>query len=273
MTGGGRLSGAALALLLAVPPAAAGGTFREVPVEARLAPVDVVAAGAALASPLGLTASLPASLPAAQAELPFSAPGAHAAQAAGAAAAGAQTQGRAAAVPAVDLGGVRHIVFDVRGSRGGHGDVAAGYLTAGDVVDRVLEHKGREALPQLTFIADHTERGILSRLTGGDVYDGARILGGHAQVLDPGSVTPELPRADLYMSLAASEGEFGGAAQGVRFHPGTIFLTQTVLGNTESAAGGPATAWVGGRLNRLQPAGLRTEESGVYGDPVARRLR
>src|SRR4051812_21218714 len=48
----------------------------------------------------------------------------------------------------LDLAGASHVVFDVRGERGGHGDVAAGYLTAADIVDRAYQHGALASLPE-----------------------------------------------------------------------------------------------------------------------------
>lgn len=178
----------------------------------------------------------------------------------------------------------RRIVFDVRGSRGGHGDVAAAYLTAYDLLDRTVGRKDA-VTPEITFVAGETERRILSRLTGRTVRDGDDLFDGFAKVFAHSSLPADHPPADVLMNLAAAEGEFAGNgdlrwAGGPRIQDGripvsdkTVILTQTVFGNTESEAKGPATALVGGQRLELSHAGLARHDGGVYADPVARALR
>jgi len=190
----------------------------------------------------------------------------------------------AAAISTVKPAETRRIIFDVRGSRGGHGDVAAAYLTAYDLLDRTI---GREdaITPEITFIAGETERRILSRLAGRQVSDGGDLFDGFAKVFAHSSLPADHPPADVLMNLAAPEGEFAGKgdlrwSEGPRIQDGripvsdrTVILTQTVFGNTESAAKGPATALVGGKRLELSHAGLARNDGGIYADPVARDLR
>jgi hypothetical protein len=178
----------------------------------------------------------------------------------------------------------RRIVFDVRGSRGGHGDVAAAYLTAYDLLDRTVGHKGA-VTPEITFVAGATERAILARLAGRPVRDGDDLFDGYAKVYGPDTLPAEHPPADVLMNLAAQEGEFtrhgdlrwadGVSAKDARIpvNERTVILTQTVFGNTESASNGPATALVAGRRLELSHAGLARGDAGIYADPVARSLR
>src|SRR5690348_2947447 len=59
-----------------------------------------------------------------------------------------------------ELAGFQNIVFDVRGSRGGNGDVASAYLTALDFIERLkYPHK-------ITFVVDDSAKKILTVLTG-----------------------------------------------------------------------------------------------------------
>ncbi len=176
------------------------------------------------------------------------------------------------------------IVFDVRGSRGGHGDVAAAYLTAYDLLERT---KGRDdaVTPRITFVAGATERRILSRLAGHPVKDGDDIFDGFAKVFDPETLPAAHPPADVLMNLASQEGEFarhgdlrwsdGISAKNARLpvNERTVILTQTVFGNTESASNGPATALIGGSRLEMSHAGLARGDAGIYADPVARSLR
>lgn len=178
----------------------------------------------------------------------------------------------------------RRIVFDVRGARGGHGDVAAAYLTAYDLLDRTA---GREdaITPEITFVAGETERRILSRLAGRTVRDGDDLFDGFAKVFAHSSLPENHPPADVLMNLAAPEGEFAasgdlrwaGAPRGqdgrIPVSDRTVILTQTVFGNTESESRGPATALVNGKRLELANAGLARGDGGVYADPVARELR
>ncbi len=177
-----------------------------------------------------------------------------------------------------------NIVFDVRGSRGGHGDVAAAYLTAYDILDRTVDNPGA-VTPKITFVAGETERGILTRLVGRKVRDGDDLFDGLAKVFEPTTLPENHPTADVLMNLASSEGEFsrhsdlrwanwaGATGGNIPVNQRTVILTQTVFGNTESATKGPATALVGGRRLELSHAGLARHDAGIYADPVARELR
>lgn len=182
----------------------------------------------------------------------------------------------AKAAPAAAVPQTRHIVFDVRGSRGGHGDVAAAYLTAYDLLDRTA---GRDdaITPSVTFIAGETERRILSRLTGRTVRSGDDLFDGHAKVYAYG-LPKDASAPDVLMNLAAPEGEYkpplpGDDKYGLRLAKNTVILTQTVFGNTESESKGPATVLINGRRLELSNAGLARADAGVYADPVARALR
>lgn len=182
------------------------------------------------------------------------------------------------ALPRLDLGGAKHIVFDLRGSRGGKGDVAAAYLTAADLL-----HRGPAERPRITFVTAAAEQKILSQLVGRKVEPHDNIFDGLVRVAPLESLA-ELPAADLYLALAAPDGEFASrhklervdekaAAPGsIPISERSVVLNQTVLGNTESA-GGPATALVGGHRLEMRTAGIAPFESGIYADPIARGLR
>ncbi|MFI5347532.1 MAG: hypothetical protein ACHQ51_14250, partial [Elusimicrobiota bacterium] len=163
-----------------------------------------------------------------------------------------------------------HIVFDVRGSRGGNGDVAAAYLTASDLFART---RGRDdaLVPAVTFVAGEIERRILSRLTGKEVGDGGTLFDGAARVVEATLPAQHEP-ADVLMNLAAHDGEFDRQGH-IPVKKNGIIVTQTVFGNTESARKGPATMLVGGKRLELSNAGLAKKDSGVYADVVARSLR
>lgn len=164
------------------------------------------------------------------------------------------------------------IVFDVRGSRGGNGDVAAGYLTAYDLLDRTIGRKDA-LVPRITFVAGEAERRILSRMSGREVKDGDDLFDGYAKVFAPDTLPAGQPPADVLMNLAAPEGEYSPHDARLPVGARTVILTQTVFGNTESDSKGPATALIGGRRLALSHAGLANGDAGIYADPVARALR
>ncbi|NNN06234.1 MAG: hypothetical protein HKL90_10075 [Elusimicrobia bacterium] len=163
-----------------------------------------------------------------------------------------------------------HIVFDVRGSRGGNGDVAAAYLTAYDLLSRT---RGRAdaVVPTLTFVTGELERRILSRLVGRPLDDGASLFDGGARVVQAYTPAKHEP-ADVLLNLAAHHGEFDRQGH-IPVREGGVIVTQTVFGNTESETDGPATALVGGKRLEMSTAGLARKDAGIYADPVARELR
>lgn len=188
----------------------------------------------------------------------------------------------AAVGPLVDLSDLGHVVFDVRGSRGGKGDVAASYLTASDLIDRAVTHGKPQALPAMTFVAGDAEMGILTTLAGQVVFDGRGILGGRVQVRTAASVK-DLPPAGAVFKLAAGRGKYdardelrrvdrgGPAKNGIPITGKTVVVNQTVLGNTESSS--DPTILVRDQELPIATAGVGASEEGIYADPVARRLR
>ncbi|UPT74321.1 MAG: hypothetical protein M0D55_00780 [Elusimicrobiota bacterium] len=257
--------------LLAAAPAAAGVT--SVPETFEVKPAGNSAAGASgSVSPLGGT-PVPVLSPALAAmPSPSAGPAPAPVQAAAVAAKAAAQPAAAKALPPE----TRRIVFDVRGSRGGHGDVAAAYLTAYDLLDRTAG-RSDAITPSITFIAGDAERKILSRLTGRTVRSGDDLFDGQVKVYAHGLPKSE-PEPDVLMNLAAPDGEYkrplpGDEKYGLRLAKNTVILTQTVFGNTESEAKGPATMMINGRRLELSNAGLATADAGVYADPVARALR
>lgn len=190
----------------------------------------------------------------------------------------------AALAPPAAAPDAKQIVFDVRGSRGGHGDVAAAYLTTFDILDRTVGHPDA-VTPRVTLIADPTERSILSRLLGRPVRDGDSLFDGHARVYGPQTLPADHPPADLVMTLAAPNGEFSRKGDlrwidrqqsGEGVIPVTersAILTQTVFGNTEALGTDVATIMIGGLRLELSHAGLARRDAGVYTDPIARLLR
>jgi hypothetical protein len=271
---------ASLAVLIAASPALGGGTAADVVVAPEsggnsgsvgagvgasvVAPIApslslTLAAPLSQPSPLPAALSVPASAAAAASPQAFFAPAA--APSAAASLPSAQAE---AAQPAP------HIVFDVRGSRGGNGDVAAAYLTAFDLFSRT---RGRSdaVVPSVTFVTGELERRILSRMVGRKLDDGDSLFDGGARVVEAYLPAQHEP-ADVLMNLAAHHGEFDRRGH-IPVREGAVIVTQTVFGNTESASDGPATALVGGKRLELSTAGLSRKDAGIYADPVARGLR
>ncbi len=216
------------------------------------------AAAPSLAPPLTPLAALPSALSASAAV-----PQAAAAPAFAAAPSVSAPASPAAAPPP-------HVVFDVRGSRGGNGDVAAAYLTAYDLLSRT---RGRAdaIVPAMTFVTGAVERRILSRLAGHELEDGSFLFDGGVRVVEAYTPAQHEP-ADVLMNLAASHGEFDRQGH-IPVRADGVIITQTVFGNTESDKDGPATALVGGRRLEMSTAGLERKDAGIYADPVARELR
>lgn len=175
-----------------------------------------------------------------------------------------------------------HIVIDVRGTRGGKGDVAAGYLTALDFIFR-LKFQG-----QITLIVDDPSKSILSKLTGRKIEADSKLYAGKIQFEQPGLLRPMKP-ADLYLSLANPSGTpkdpstfdiipkdgLSSSPTKIPIHDQTIKITQTVLGNTENrnSKNPKGLIQAGSYFFNMDPAGLAKHESGIYFDAVALRLR
>ena len=183
----------------------------------------------------------------------------------------------------------KNIVIDVRGSRGGRGDVAAGYLVATDILERAQRAGASESAFQITFIIDETSQRILSGLWHKSISPGQVDFGGKVAFHTLQSLPRSFPVADIYLALASPSGtvrfsesmrhvENEGANQsqeGIPVNQNTVVLIQTVLGNTENSRSvNPfALLRVGGRAFSMLPAGLASDESGLYSDYVAWNLR
>jgi len=205
---------------------------------------------------------------------------------------------------------VKSIIVDVRGSRGGHGDVAAGYLTIMDMI----ENYGIES--EITVLVDEESRKILTKLAHGNTK-----FWRHVEVVDIEKLSDQ--RAfNLYMALASPSGSFRYATnirEGVSINhiatpspnslspssnmpttstensiptpnhsnsgastskkipiaKGGVLIVQTVLGNTENPNSINPYAIVRSRgVNySMSPAGLGQKESGIYNDYVTNELR
>jgi formylglycine-generating enzyme required for sulfatase activity len=181
----------------------------------------------------------------------------------------------------------QNIVIDVRGSRGGRGDVAAGYLVATDILERARRAKTSAPSFQITFIMDETSQSILSGLWHRPVFPGQKDIEGLVAFETVDSLPRSFPPADLYLALASPSGkvrfpkslrrveEYDLSRKGIPVNSKTIVLVQTVLGNTENpdSINPFALLQISGQDFRMLPAGLAEEESGLYSDYVAWQLR
>lgn len=183
------------------------------------------------------------------------------------------------------LSSFEQIGFDIRGSRGGNGDVSASYLTALEFIQRHDYQK------PILFIADDDSLKILSRLTGQPVKSGSTISN-QIRVFKPQDLPKHFAPIDLYVQLASP-------TQAVRHRDslsfakekpkGTIPLredaivvTQTVFANTENS--NPLKPYGSirfgevsdfddyGTTHFMRTPGFDNKDSGIYFDPVADQI-
>lgn len=181
-----------------------------------------------------------------------------------------------------DLPTISNVVVDVRGARGGNGDVAASYLTVSDMIAR---KSLASRAPTFRFLMDEDAQEILAKMLGRKVEPGDSAFLGRLQFHDAKTLPKDSP-ADLYLTLANPTGKLQHPKDLRRpakkkpkgFIPvddKTVIVAQTVLGNTEDwGKKNPyALVQVGDAKLKMTPAGLAAGEQGVYGDYVARKLR
>jgi hypothetical protein len=188
----------------------------------------------------------------------------------------------------------KNILIDVRGSRGGRGDVAAGYLMAMDMLEKARRAEGAAPDARVTFLLDKESRGILGGLMNLDIRPGEASEDGRIAFHTLDSLPRSFPVVDLYMAFASPSGTLYAEKdlrypdrglsgwlgklrrkRGIPVDGGSVLLVQTVLGNTENpdSRNPYAMARLGGFTFNLLPAGLARKESGIYADQVAWRLR
>ena len=188
-----------------------------------------------------------------------------------------------------------NILIDLRGSRGGNGDVAAGYLTALDMIQRLHYKKN------ITFIIESERQGepgkaaiILGKLLDKPAMkDGQVLRGGQIQIKEAGKIPATFPPADLYLSFANPTPDFSqeidfvvrdknnplsstsSQAGGVPIDKNTVLISQTVLGNTENKNYENSLALIrrGELSKQIQTAGLAHNEIGIYHDVIAAKLK
>ena len=173
----------------------------------------------------------------------------------------------------------RSILIDATANRSGAGDVAAGYLTAQDMVKR-LGYRGSIRL----FVSSEGVR-ILSRMIGASLSDGGVVARGrHGRVIlnTPLSLPGSLPAVDLHIALARKD----GTPAELRFRRGpsehgrvpvdrhTVRISLPTFAATESkVTRDNGSILVGDRGFEMRPPGVGPTESGIYADSLARRLR
>jgi len=172
----------------------------------------------------------------------------------------------------------KNIVFDVRNYRGGHGDIAATYLTINEMLKRFKYHR------TITIITNEVTAPILKKLAADD--PDFLLKTDIVSVEDLQWFRP----ADLYIDLAGDSDDLNTrtvmfrrvAPQGhkpshhedgrVLVDNHTIFVSQTTLGATERPASPYGQMGVGQQIFRTRPAGLGEFESGIYWDYSAYEL-
>ncbi|MCB9025318.1 MAG: hypothetical protein H6625_03300 [Bdellovibrionaceae bacterium] len=170
------------------------------------------------------------------------------------------------------------VIFDVRGSRGGHGDVAAGYLTIMDLISR-YKFNG-----EITVLVDSKSLRILNKLSEGNQTFKKRVNFVSIDSLDQNS------SFDMYIVLASPSGRFhfgsdideassgevsGGNRNKIYMKKNAVLLVHTVLGNTENPYSKNPFAVIRyqGVNYNMSPAGIAHSESGVYSDYAALELK
>lgn len=175
----------------------------------------------------------------------------------------------------------KEIVVDVRGSRGGNGDVAGGYLT---VMDFIQNYQVKSSI---TILVDETSRKILERLAQGNTAFWSAVS---VETIDS---LPPIKIFDLYLALASPSGTFRygnqlrergknedvpqieEAKKKINIKTEGVLIVQTVLGNTEnpSSLNPHAVVRSNGVNYEMSPAGIAPNETGIYSDYIAVQLR
>lgn len=176
-------------------------------------------------------------------------------------------------------GKIEKIVIDVRGSRGGKGDVAAGYLFAMDLMENY------KLSNPIVFLAEDTERSILL-----DLANGVKGFDDNFSVKRLSDFTED-DVFDLCIQLANKTGDIRNREDFRFVRSGSLLkrrkprkanlniaedgvvISQPVIGNTEDYFRSRGTLWYKGSRYALTTPGLEPGQSGVYRDFIALRLR
>lgn len=158
----------------------------------------------------------------------------------------------------------KEILIDLRNSRGGNGDVGAGYLT---IMDFLWRYRLQN---HITLLVDDEGRKRLNYLLS-DRYP----LPPEVEVKTIENLDQKL-RVDFYLALASPSGTLKNKPyEHINFAEDAILMVQTVLGNTENKNSINPMGLIefkGHKLN-MPPAGIGPGENGIYYDFIANFLR
>lgn len=157
------------------------------------------------------------------------------------------------------------ILIDLRNSRGGNGDVAAGYLTLLDLLNRY------EISSKIYLLVDNESHVRLNSFIGVN-----RTLPKQVQVIREASEISSNERIELYLSMANPSGRLQHKSiEAIPISKRTPLLVQTTLGNTENTKSlNPyALLQIDNLKLEMNSAGIASNEAGIYGDPIAMNLR
>lgn len=179
--------------------------------------------------------------------------------------------------PSEALKSFKSIAFDLRQkvNRGGRGDIAAAYLTARDMIER-LGYRGK-----LTFYVDEKALRVLGQLVGSLVQPEKPLVFGSQliRLVDLNRDAPTREPHDLYLEIANSEGVLhyrNDLKTGrIPLSKDAVLISQTVMGNSENSdKKNPfGMAEASGQRFNLAPAGIEPGASGIYHDVEAAALR
>jgi hypothetical protein len=158
----------------------------------------------------------------------------------------------------------KEVLIDLRNSRGGNGDVAAGYLT---LMSLLTEYKVKN---HITLLVDAEGQKRLSMLLSNN-----HPLPSNVEIHSLATVDKNL-EIDFYTALASPSGTLKNKPhQDLKFGDDAILLIQTVLGNTENphSLNPMGLIQVNDVKINMYPAGIGPNETGIYGDYIAAQLR
>lgn len=158
-----------------------------------------------------------------------------------------------------------NIIFDIRKSRGGNGDIASSFLTFMDLVNRYKIYD-----KNVTFLVDEKSHiRLLSMLGEKNSLSNLITISYENELINSKPF-------DLYISMASPSGLlYHKSLESIPFTENAIYVIHTVLGNTENKSSLNAKSLV--KLKNsyfdMSSPGLSESELGVYGDSVAQMLR
>jgi hypothetical protein len=158
----------------------------------------------------------------------------------------------------------KEVVIDLRNSRGGNGDVGAGYLTLMDLLwrYRIQNH--------ITLLVDAEGSKRLNFLLSERYPLPPQVETRTIDTIDKNR------KVDFYLALASPSGTLKNKPyENIPFAENAILMVQTVLGNTENkmSINPMGLIEINGLKLNMQPAGIGPEEIGIYNDFIANFLR